>query len=816
MEKNDCLTDSELAQLLADQLPAHGNRLMEHLNDCEVCQRKLAIAAGDASWITDLKLKHDAAEMADCETELVNVIERMSTKTATIRVGENDSKSLSFQGRPFTEQIVAGRRFGSYEIQSRLGTGGMSVVFAAYDHVLDRQVAIKFLSPELEHDQSARRRFLREAKAAAAVENDFIVPIHAADDVGGFPFLVMSLIDGQSVQQRIDEPTPLAINEIVRIGTQIAKGLEAFHSRGLVHRDLKPSNILLQKPDNRVRITDFGLAKCADDSQLTKSGTIIGTPHYMSPEQAWGKDVDFRSDLYSLGATLYACITARAPYEGQNSLHILNQLREGSPPRILDLNPGAPPWLVEIIEKLMHRQPSERFQNAADIIKALSRSGPTDAKKTANASATQYATLAITIATVVVLGILLTFGFSSFSQSNESAAKSDETTMVPSATDPAGFRITVKTAGGVAMEFPTLKEAVNKSSDGDIIELEGNGTHEVESTIQTAGKALSICSVPGSSPVLMIDNSDLQTGIESDASLVLEGLTFRLMNGETSDSVRNAKFRAVHCTNGDLQISNCRFDAINSKPQTLSCITAIDARLCSVRNSEFYSGPMNVGIELGMMPGTKVELENNLFVAGSALDVTFPVRTIPGLSTALQIKNNNFAAISGLLIAMPPGPQNQQQARTLVDASANLWDVEFLVSLGLRPVQENQSKPILNPRVIEQMMLWQSRHNQFRVRQAYVGLSIPRQKIRVMRPLSTFAEWNGVWRQADTSSIHLETPPRSTGMPSRVPSTLGPQDFLQLFPKHYANSNQDIGARLEQVGPGTAYANRMRSPNTAQ
>ena len=165
---------------------------------------------------------------------------------------------------------------------------------------------------------------------------------------------------------------------------------------------------------------------------------------------------------------------------------------------------------------------------------------------------------------------------------------------------------------------------------------------------------------------------------------------------------------------------------------------------------------------------------------------------------------------------MPPGPQNQQQARTLVDASANLWDVEFLVSLGLRPVQENQSKPILNPRVIEQMMLWQSRHNQFRVRQAYVGLSIPRQKIRVMRPLSTFGEWNGVWRQADTSSIHLETPPRSTGMPSRVPSTLGPQDFLQIFPKHYANSNHDIGARLEQVGPGTAYANRMRSPNTAQ
>ena len=197
-------------------------------------------------------------------------------------------------------------RIGNYEIKGVLGRGGMGVVLKAFDPALHRNVAIKVLSVSLATSGVARRRFLREARAAAAVVHEHVVAVYAVVESSGLPFLVMEYIPGRSLQERLDSQGALSLREVLRIGMQTASGLAAAHAQGLVHRDVKPANILLENGIERVRLTDFGLARAAADAAMTQSGIVAGTPHYMAPEQARGEPTDPRADLFSLGSTLYA------------------------------------------------------------------------------------------------------------------------------------------------------------------------------------------------------------------------------------------------------------------------------------------------------------------------------------------------------------------------------------------------------------------------------------------------------------------------------------------------------------------------------
>ncbi len=203
---------------------------------------------------------------------------------------------------------------GQYEILELIGRGGMGVVLHAYDQKLKRTVAIKLLAPELAANPMSVRRFLREAQAAAAVSHDHVVTIHAIDQEVRPPFIVMEYVAGQSLQQKIDEFGALDVTSILRIGMQTAAGLAAAHRQGLVHRDVKPSNVLLENGIERVKLSDFGLARAVDDVGVTRTGQITGTPQYMSPEQAQAQRVDHRSDLFSLGCVLYAMCTGRAAF----------------------------------------------------------------------------------------------------------------------------------------------------------------------------------------------------------------------------------------------------------------------------------------------------------------------------------------------------------------------------------------------------------------------------------------------------------------------------------------------------------------------
>ena len=264
-------------------------------------------------------------------------------------------------------------RFGGYEIVGVIGFGGMGVVLKGFETALDRYVAIKVLSPHLATSGAARTRFAREARAAAAVLHENVVAIHRVSEAKGLPYLVMPYLPGDSLQKRLDERGPLELNEILRIGMQIAAGLAAAHAQGLVHRDIKPGNILLDEGVERVTITDFGLARAADDASLTRSGVIAGTPQYMSPEQARGEPLDGRSDLFSLGSVLYAMCVGRPPFRAETAFGVLQRISEPRPTPIREIMPETPEWLCEIIAKLHAKQPAERFQSAGEVAELLGR-----------------------------------------------------------------------------------------------------------------------------------------------------------------------------------------------------------------------------------------------------------------------------------------------------------------------------------------------------------------------------------------------------------------------------------------------------------
>jgi len=263
-------------------------------------------------------------------------------------------------------------QLGVYEIIEVIGHGGMGVVFKAFDTKLHRVVAIKSLTPALAFNATAAKRFLREARAAAAVSHGHVVTIFAVEEASVPPYLVMECIAGQSLQQKIDRHGPLDTTEILRVGTQIAEGLTAAHKQGLIHRDIKPSNVLLENGVERVKITDFGLARAVDDATMTQSGHVAGTPEYMSPEQAKGERLDARSDLFSLGSVLYTMCTGRPAFRADSTVAVLRRVCDDAPRPIAEVNPAIPDVLVGVIDRLMAKQPGDRFQSAAEVSELLS------------------------------------------------------------------------------------------------------------------------------------------------------------------------------------------------------------------------------------------------------------------------------------------------------------------------------------------------------------------------------------------------------------------------------------------------------------
>ncbi len=261
---------------------------------------------------------------------------------------------------------------GPYRIVKELGKGGMGSVYAAVDTRLDRKLALKMMLPAFAADRDAKERFLREAKAAAKVNHDNVVTVYEADERGGVPYIAMQFLEGLPLDEYLKKKGSPAVPQIVRIATEAAAGLAAAHKLGLVHRDIKPANLWLEAPNGRVKVLDFGLAKPLDaESEVTKSGAVVGTPAYMSPEQARGEKVDARTDLFSLGAVLYRLCTGKLPFNGPTTMSILMALGMEEPPPVRDLNPAVPESLAGLVHQLLAKRADARPQSAAEVVQRL-------------------------------------------------------------------------------------------------------------------------------------------------------------------------------------------------------------------------------------------------------------------------------------------------------------------------------------------------------------------------------------------------------------------------------------------------------------
>lgn len=377
-------TDQVLLQkLLLGQLPtAEVERLAtEYAAD----ERLATLAESLTNSSDDLLglLRHHQTAVIDSEGERLveRLLERLKPvlppETASLNQTNVNTEPSSPNVTGMPEKLPANLEY--YRPIRILGQGGMGTVYLAEDTRLGREVAIKTLRPELAIHPQAKERFLREARTAARLDHDHIIPIYSVGEADGTPFLAMPLLKGEPLDALIRRTAgPLPVSVVVRIAREAASGLAAAHERGLIHRDIKPGNIWLEAPTGRVKILDFGLAKAADagseadsETNLTASGAIVGTPAYMAPEQASGHAVDGRADLFSLGCVLYELLSGKRAFSGPNTMSILMSLANHTPAAPDTLSTDCPAGLSRLVMQLLEKNPVYRPASAAAVIQAL-------------------------------------------------------------------------------------------------------------------------------------------------------------------------------------------------------------------------------------------------------------------------------------------------------------------------------------------------------------------------------------------------------------------------------------------------------------
>jgi serine/threonine-protein kinase len=294
----------------------------------------------------------------------------------------SDSPEASHSVSPPDEELrtlVQRTLVSSYDVEREIGRGGMGVVYRAIDKRLKRPVAIKVLPPELAFRREIRQRFQREAETAARLTHPHIVPIYSVDDADNFAYFVMACVDGDNLATQLRKRGPLPVDDVQRYLAEVTDALAYAHACGVIHRDIKPDNVLVDAIDGRAIVTDFGIARAVeatDVSRLTATGLAIGTPTYMSPEQAAGdRDVDGRSDLYSLGVVAYQMLAGEPPFHGGAAPMLLMKHMTEMPVPVQERRPDTPPQLAELVMRLLAKDPAHRVESAHAVLAALRGEG---------------------------------------------------------------------------------------------------------------------------------------------------------------------------------------------------------------------------------------------------------------------------------------------------------------------------------------------------------------------------------------------------------------------------------------------------------
>ena len=522
-----------------------------HLQSCSACQKQLA-SLKTIPWGNPHGAGHDSATWRNC-AELTRLMASQAIKADNPSAATPESLLGALAGwmsPPEAGDTGVGRIPG-YELLSLIGSGGMGIVYCARDLRLHRTVALKILASHLIHKPSARERFLREARAVAAVEHDHVVRIYGVEEHKGLPFLVMEYVAGKNLAEQIHESGPLPVSAVIRIGRQIAAGLAAAHSQGVIHRDLKPANVLLTTDTQVAKLVDFGLASLADEPGLTGSGFLAGTIEFTAPERLLDSPMDSRSDLFSLGCCLYVLLTGISPFNGTSSGASIRKLLDHHPPLVTRHRADCPEWLAQTVDRLLTKRPSDRLGSAEELARILERER-FPASPEAASRRQRFGPWIWGMAAVAATLLLLLAAWPRFARIRE--------------TDP--FHVQDAAGHTIASEAD-LATAQILAPPGGAVLFRWQGPRSFR-PIRLASRPLAIRAAPGYQPVWV--HEDLQMpALEATADLRLEGIEFSAQSTNREPQPSPSGFRRparhvpptsgalIRATGGTLVLQACRF-----------------------------------------------------------------------------------------------------------------------------------------------------------------------------------------------------------------------------------------------------------------
>ncbi|MBL9138444.1 MAG: serine/threonine protein kinase [Verrucomicrobiales bacterium] len=716
-----CPGDDLFRRLLEDALsPEALARIGVHLESCPSCRRRLDTLAGTEHVVPASRPLTDVHRVSAALTGLMDKL-RAVDWVRTPADADAPPPTLELLSPPRMPGSLG--RFAGYEVLERVASGGMGIVFKANDPGLSRIVAIKILAPVLAASESARARFLREARAAAAVTHEHVVAIHAVGEERGLPFLVMQFVAGKSLETRLRHGS-MDLSAILRIGLQTAEGLAAAHAQGLVHRDVKPGNILLENGVERVKLTDFGLARAADEPGVTRPGVVAGTPEFMSPEQARGDRVDTRSDLFSLGGVLYLMATGRSPFAADSTPATLRRVCEEQPPRADTLRTDIPEHLADLIERLLSKRPEDRPATAAEVATALRRmlrdldlESPPQSRRASDKPTTsphrppwKAAFAIVTLALGIAVWALLYRTPSSPHSASPVATQAPLATLPASVSAPA---FVVSAPDNMPPRLsPSLEEAVAAAPSGATIELRYNGIHESR-PIRIVGKNLHLRAAPGMRPEV-VNRSTSEALIGSDSTLIVEGIELRSAQADsdspddvppmiTTRRLLTHRFRDMRdgtpapailaMRGGELHLSGCRLVTSTRRSIAGDAIVLRGTARAVIRNSELYTLGGATVWWLRRAPGDqgRVEIRDTVFYS------VIPVFLGGSTDSGCQVEIRRCTVLGSQLLVVPG---------TL---HAELRLAESVVVTRTMVPSNIDNRPALNLRVTEEYNLFSSR-----------------------------------------------------------------------------------------------------------
>lgn len=797
-------TENLAAALRGRQSSAAEAELAAHLADCPACRARLEELAGGSSWL-ETRAKAHAAANPPASASLHEAMRALVSRSDSAAPETAAPVKLDFL-QPSDQPGLLGL-FGPYEVIAEIACGGMGIVLKARDPGLNRIVALKILPPALAANSLARARFIREARAAAAVVHEHVVPIYAVDEFAGLPYLVMQFIEGRPLSERIRATGPLRLEEILRIGAQTAAGLAAAHAQGLIHRDVKPGNILLENGVERVKITDFGLARAADDSSLTREGYIAGTPEYMSPEQARNEPVDQRADLFSFGCVLYEMATGVSPFRAEKPLVAMRRVCDEEPQPAHKLNPKIPEWLGQLIQRLMAKDAASRPQTAAEVAAELGRRLAASQQGMIPASVSHSVRKPQWIpqpawAVVVVLTLVLA-AFLIYRPHPNSPAEVEPTVTSPNQS----HSLFVIPASGDTPEqgFATLADAVAAAKNGSVIECHFNGRQRV-AMVRGNEKALILRAGEGFAPVLA-PATDGELILFTHAPLVLEGLTLFTQSmrppgtGRRGDGNRGSG-AIVIVEDAPFLAAHCRIEVASSASVELPSTAFLS--LVSIPAARFVSCEFDCGEAFAMdwrvrprsesrEPADHLWLQESITVGN--LILVSPRGRQP---LRLELTRNTVSGGSPLAIREPfPGQPLQ------VNAQGNVFAVDTLVN----PIARASSA------AAETLLNWQGRSNVYSVQNF----------ARFSPAVNRFADWLASEAVTETNSVSAELglKARLANLTERTPETeaaalaLTAEEQQRLKTQGWT-SPQPPGADPQKTGPGKPYQEWRNSPAHAE